>query len=384
MRINMTNDENRRPMRKCPSEDHHIWAQEQTIRLYWTLHNKNTVLTPPSNYRRVTFDEEMIYVFSTDPPDSDAWLKSQTCGSRKRWKSARPQRSRQLNRIRSAAHRQRRLLHCYFTHLTRPIRLHQRGSSTLLSLRLDHGSDAEVRYTNPIGHVVRKRRGFRGGKSCGRMRSMTSTLCYLADPFSFVTAREANKRFNILSQRAQGHKSHFCTHNSNHWKQCLSNRDFYYLITIINFILILCYKLNSYTIAHPIYVACNNKTMHDSKQICSLAVVTHLTTPITLMNSNASAVTNQTVAELSIQTIHNYRFSQAAILSICKSLTFQLFCCQNTELRHAAQTSTVTFWNNSSDIQQRSWGWMLFQKTERDFIWAQPEPCSEPDNLDLR
>lgn len=110
-----------------------------------------------------------------------------------------------INRIRSAAHSQQRLSHCYFTHLTQPIRLHQRGSPTLLSLWLDHGSDTEVRCTNPIGDVLKNRRGF----SRGRMRSMTSTLCYLADPFSFVTAREANKRFNILSQR---HKSHFCTH----------------------------------------------------------------------------------------------------------------------------------------------------------------------------
>lgn len=58
-------------------------------------------------------------------------------------------------------------------------------------------SDAEVRYANSIGGFVEKRRGFTRGKSCGRMRSMTSTLCYLADPFSFVTAREANKRFNL-------------------------------------------------------------------------------------------------------------------------------------------------------------------------------------------
>lgn len=122
----------------------------------------------------------------------------------------------QLNRIRWVAHRQQWLLHCYFSHLTRPTRLHQCGSITQRAVWLDQ---ARTRMWESLILLViswKKRRRIKGGESCGRMRSMTSTLCYLADPFSFVTAREANKRFNLLSQRAQQHKSHFCTHHSSH------------------------------------------------------------------------------------------------------------------------------------------------------------------------
>lgn len=54
----------------------------------------------------------------------------------------------------------------------------------------------------------------------------------------------------------------------------------------------------------------------------------------------------------------------AFLLSAVKSQDFD-------KLRSfSAQTSPVTFWNNSSDIQQRSWGWMFFRKMARGCVCA--------------
>lgn len=86
-------------------------------------------------------------------------VKIPKCGSRKRWKSARPQRSRQLNRIRSAAQ----------ATATIALLLQSLNSAhTFTSTRKYHaaltpigpGSDTEVRFANVISDILK-----RGGAS---------------------------------------------------------------------------------------------------------------------------------------------------------------------------------------------------------------------------